>query len=107
VNRVPLPLNLAQSAAAPVAGLAAVLASTVGARSRYTPPGHTGDPQVVVPGQPSSSVLALRMQSRQLPVQMPPLGTSLPDPEGLALVHRWIGHALAIQDSEAPKETLP
>jgi hypothetical protein len=35
------------------------------------------------------------MQSRDSRVQMPPLGTSLPDPDGLALIQRWITNDLS------------
>jgi hypothetical protein len=40
------------------------------------------------------------MRSRHPHVQMPPLGTQLPDAEGLALVETWIDRHLP-----APKET--
>jgi len=40
-------------------------------------------------------VLAVRMQSRHAQVQMPPLGSDAPDPEGLALVFRWITHDMS------------
>jgi hypothetical protein len=43
-----------------------------------------------VPGHSQSSVLPLRMRSRDPRVQMPPLGTTVPDAEALALVERWI-----------------
>jgi len=104
-NRVPLRLTLAQSVAAPVASRDAALASLLGAPSRYRPPGLGGAPQVVSPGQPDSSVLTLRMQSRHPQVQMPPLGTQVPDTEGSALVHRWIQHDLAPQPPR--KEASP
>lgn len=44
----------------------------------------------VVPGHARRSVLAARLRSRAPADQMPPLGTRLPDPEGIALVERWI-----------------
>lgn len=44
----------------------------------------------VAPGDRSSSVLAIRMRSRNLIEQMPPLGTRLIDEQGLALITRWI-----------------
>ena len=37
-----------------------------------------------------ASVLPLRMRSRDPRVQMPPLGTSVPDTEAIALIERWI-----------------
>lgn len=44
----------------------------------------------VTPGAAADSVLVARMRSRAPADQMPPLGTRLSDPEGLALVERWI-----------------
>jgi hypothetical protein len=35
-------------------------------------------------------VLLLRMQSRNPQVQMPPLGTRIPDTHALELIERWI-----------------
>ena len=104
-NRVPLRLTLAQSALQPVASRDAALASLHNAPSRYRPPGLVNlaeAARVVVPGQPDSSVLTLRMQSRHPQVQMPPLGTRVPDPEGLALVHRWIQHDLVPRKDTPP-----
>jgi hypothetical protein len=102
-SRVPLRLTLAQRAADPAAAHAEVLRSALGAASRYQPPDGDGAAVVVAPGNAQASVLALRMQSRHPQVQMPPLGTSLADAEGLALVHRWI----AGTHSPNPKETPP
>jgi len=102
-NRVPLPLTLAQRAGDPAAARAEVLRTTIGAASRYRPPEADGASVVVVPGDPNNSLLAVRMQSRHAQAQMPPLGTSVPDTEGLALIHRWI----ASIDSSDRKETTP
>jgi len=55
----------------------------------------------VVPGRPDESILALRMRSRSPMLQMPPLGTRIPDAEGLALVEGWIQH-----DLKPEQETL-
>ena len=101
-NQVPLPLTLAQSAADPQARRRQALRSAVEVPSRYRPPGVAGQAQVVVPGQATASVLALRMQSRQALMQMPPLGTDVPDTEGLALITRWINH-----DLPHPQESQP
>jgi hypothetical protein len=92
--QVPLPLTLAQSVSDPLATLHKVLHSMVDAPSRYRLRGTGGEAQVVAPGDPAASVLAVRMQSRNPQVQMPPLGTNAPDPEGLALVYQWITHDL-------------
>jgi hypothetical protein len=44
----------------------------------------------VVPGHPGSSVVALRMRSREPTRQMPPLGSTVVDTEAMALIARWI-----------------
>lgn len=48
----------------------------------------------VVPGNPSASVLALRMRARDPVSRMPPLGTRIVDDEGVALVEDWIQQML-------------
>lgn len=88
-GRVPLRLTLAQSVSDPAASRNAALRSALEAPSRWQP-APAAEAHILVPGRPEASVLAQRMQSRQPRVQMPPLGTELTDPEGLALVHRWI-----------------
>jgi hypothetical protein len=100
--RVPLNLTLAQRAADPAAARAEVLRATLDAVARYQPAG-AGDAVIVAPGRPEASLLASRMQSRHSQVQMPPLGTQLPDPEGLALIQRWIAQL----DSSPRKENSP
>jgi mono/diheme cytochrome c family protein len=95
---VPVRLTLSHSVSSASASHARVLQSMVDAGSRYRPPGGPAEPQVVVPGQPGLSVLALRMRSRHPQVQMPPIGTRIADPEGLALIERWIASDL----SQAP-----
>jgi hypothetical protein len=94
-SRVPVRLTLAQSATDAQGSRSEVLRSAVDAPSRYRPPGVADDARVVVPGSTQASVLAVRMQSRHAQVQMPPLGSDAPDPEGLALVFRWITHDLS------------
>jgi hypothetical protein len=101
--RVPLDLTLAQRAADPGAARAEVLRATLEAVARYQPAGTDGHAVIVAPGRPQASLLASRMQSRHAQVQMPPLGTQVPDPEGLALVQRWIAEL----DSSQRKETSP
>jgi len=49
----------------------------------------------IVPGRPEQSVLVMRMRSRNPILQMPPLGTQIPDAEGVALVEGWIRHELS------------
>ncbi|HUG25923.1 hypothetical protein [Piscinibacter sp.] len=101
-SQAPVRLTLAQSAADPASSVRDVLRSAVEAPSRYRPPGAVGEAQVVVPGSPQASVLGVRMRSRHPRVQMPPLATDVPDPEGLALVYRWITHDLPTRKEPKP-----
>lgn len=103
-TQVPLALTLAQRVADPAAALHEVLQSTLGAPSRFRPLGGPG-PHIVEPGRPGESVLTWRMQTRQPQHQMPPLGTELPDTEGLALVQRWIASQPPLPDPR--EETHP
>ncbi len=93
-GRAPVRLMLAQSVVDPYASRAAVLGSALRMASRSRPPGLEGETHSIVDGASGSSVLALRMASRDAQVQMPPLGTEIPDPQGLALVRRWIDRHL-------------
>jgi hypothetical protein len=90
---VPVGVLLAQSVAEPDSG-AAVVRSLLGAASRFRPADVQHATQLVVPGAASASVLPLRMRSRDPRVQMPPLGTEIPDSEALALIERWIDRSL-------------
>jgi mono/diheme cytochrome c family protein len=101
-SQVPVSLTLAQSVTDPEASLRDVLRSALDAPTEYRPPGTADDHPAIVPGRPHDSVLTVRMKSRHPHVQMPPLGTQVPDPEGLALVHRWI-----TQDLPHRKELRP
>jgi uncharacterized repeat protein (TIGR03806 family) len=47
------------------------------------------DASVVMAGDPAKSVLLARMTA-QGSARMPPLGTALPDPDGVALIEAWI-----------------
>lgn len=104
-SHAPVRLVLAQSVASAEASTRQVLRSTVGVASRYRPPGVGGThgaTLLVEPGRADASVLALRLRSRQLQMQMPPLGTRQPDPEGLALIDHWINHDLLTRKEPAP-----
>ena len=89
-----VPLVLAQAAGSPEESRRRVLESAVGARSRFRPPGASGQVYVIVAGRPEASVLNWRMQSRHPLGQMPPLGTLVPDPDGISLIERWISTEL-------------
>ncbi|CAG0952933.1 hypothetical protein BURK1_00294 [Burkholderiales bacterium] len=78
-----------------------VLRSMIGRASLYPAAGHATGARVVAPGSARASVIATRMRSRDPQVQMPPLGTRIPDDEGLSLVERWINSL------EPTKETAP
>lgn len=45
---------------------------------------------LIAPGDPAASAVLYRMQSRELGVGMPPLGSELPDPQGIEAVRAWI-----------------
>lgn len=96
---VPVRLNLQQRVADADAAAQAVRSTLIDAPSRWRPPGAVLP--MVTPGDPERSVLWLRMASRDPRRQMPPLGTHIPDPEGLALVAAWIRSSLT--DKENPR----
>lgn len=89
---VPVELQLALDPADIAAGekmLGALLKGT----TRYRAPGESST-QLLVPGDPTASVLLLRMRSRDPRVQMPPIGTDMPDHDALALIERWVRNDL-------------
>ena len=98
---VPVGIVLAQDVLSPVA-TAKVMRSLLDAPSRFVPSGRTTVSPVVAPGDSSNSVLPLRMRSRNPQVQMPPLGTAIADPAGLALIERWIDHDLPSTQEHQP-----
>ncbi|HXV41225.1 MAG TPA: hypothetical protein VD701_09710 [Steroidobacteraceae bacterium] len=61
--------------------------------SRYRPRG-AADLHQVVPGDAARGTLLARMRSRDPRIQMPPLGTALPDAEAIALLEKWINEDL-------------
>lgn len=90
---VPVRLNLQQRVGDAEAARRAVRATLVDAPSRWQATVGTALP-MVAPGDPERSVLWQRMATRDPRRQMPPLGTHIPDPEGLALVAAWIRQSL-------------
>ncbi len=64
-----------------------IIRSTVGVEPMFDEPEASA---VIAPGDPSDSALYLRMQQRGTDAQMPPLATTEPDDEGLALVRAFI-----------------
>ncbi|MCW5661151.1 MAG: hypothetical protein KIT60_25905 [Burkholderiaceae bacterium] len=94
---VPLRLTLAQSAAQPEASRSDVLGSVLAVAGRFRTPAWPHATNLIEPGAPGRSTLALRMRSRDARLQMPPLGTDIADDEGLRLVERWIRHDLSLE----------
>ncbi|WP_129779781.1 hypothetical protein [Peristeroidobacter soli] len=86
---VPVDLQLAQDVTDP-ASTEKVLQSLRSSSSQFRLPGTTAAVPLVSPGASHNSALLIRMRSRDASVQMPPLGTAIPDSEGLALIARWI-----------------
>jgi hypothetical protein len=104
---VPVNMVLAQDVTDPVV-VDKVLRSLIGASSRFHLDGTQTAVKLVAPGEAHVSVLPLRMRSRDPRVQMPPLGTAIPDSVGLALIERWIDHDLQRDhDLQHDKELRP
>jgi hypothetical protein len=85
-----LEMTLAQRVVAPPAAQDAVKRSIVNVSSQFRARGAPRDAARIEPGHPGSSVIALRMNSRDPLQQMPPLGTQAVDTEALSLLARWI-----------------
>ncbi len=98
---VPVSMVLAQSIADPVR-TDQMLRALIGGPSRFRPADARAPLPLVAPGAARASVLTMRMRSRDPRVQMPPLGTAIPDSAGLALIERWIDH-----DLQQPQELRP
>jgi hypothetical protein len=77
-------LVLAQRAADPDASAARTLETLFGRESRFRAPAASALAR--------DDVVTQRMQSQNPYSRMPPLGVSVPDREGIALVQRWIQH---------------
>ena len=90
----PVRLVLAQRVADAAASRHRMLQTTVGVTARLQPAAAAPPVQRIAPGLPDDSLLLQRMRSRHAALQMPPLGTAQPDPEGLALIERWIANDL-------------
>ncbi len=86
---VPVGIDVIDDVVAGAAGVALRLATMLDRPSRFRPNGHTAG-LIVAPGNAATSMLALRMRTRDPNTQMPPLGTDLVDTEGIALIERWI-----------------
>ncbi len=82
-------MTLAQRVAAP-ASSRAVLGSIVGVESQFHARGAPAGTPRIAPGREDTSVIAMRMASRDPLQRMPPLGTTAIDAEALRLIGRWI-----------------
>jgi hypothetical protein len=89
-HRAPLDLMLWQSAAHPAQSRRQALASMLDAKPRFAGTPDAAQDAVVVPGDPARSLLLARMHTREPRVQMPPIGTRIPDLEGIERVRQWI-----------------
>lgn len=94
-----LDLALDQRAANPEESAVRSLVSLVGRYSRYGPAG-AAETRRVKPGHSGESLLVTRMRSHDPLVRMPPLGVSVADAAGLALIERWIDHDLKPQEKQ-------
>ncbi len=84
-----LDMTLAQRVATPDSA-GDVLRSIVGVESQFQPRGASADARRIAAGHEATSVIALRMASRDPLQQMPPLGTVAIDTEAMRLIGRWI-----------------
>lgn len=84
-----LDMTLAQRVAAPAAANP-VLESIVDVESQFHARGAPAGAPRIAPGHEATSVIALRMASRDPLQQMPPLGTTAIDAEAMRLIGRWI-----------------
>jgi hypothetical protein len=96
-----LDLVLAQQASNTTASAARTHASLMERVSRFRPHG-AAEAKRVVRGHPEQSVLVARMNSSDPRTRMPPLGVSVVDAEGVALIRRWIEQQIQHPQKEAP-----
>ena len=94
-------LVLQQRAADSYVSAQQTLDSLVGHASRFRMHGARTTSRIV-PGKADESVIAARMQSTNPLTRMPPLGVSIVDAEGVALVERWIQQDLTPQPETTP-----
>ncbi len=68
-----------------------------------------GDPanRLVVPGDPAHSVILGRLAAANGFTRMPPVGSSLPDPDGIALLTQWIQESLPATAGNVPPTAAP
>jgi hypothetical protein len=99
-SAVPVELQLALDPSDATAG-PRTIRTLLASESRYRTAG-AADARLVVPGDPQVGTLLARMRSRDPRIQMPPLGSAVPDLEAIALIEHWIE-----QDLKNNQETTP
>ena len=87
-SAVPVELQLAQDPSDARAG-ARTIHTLLESESRYRSAGAT-DTRLIVPGDSQAGTLLARMRSRDPRIQMPPLGSAIPDLEAIVLIEYWI-----------------
>jgi hypothetical protein len=87
-SAVPVELQLAQDPSDAAAG-ARTIRTLLDSESRYRSAGAT-DARLIVPGDSRAGTLLARMRSRDPRIQMPPLGSAIPDLEAIVLIEYWI-----------------
>jgi hypothetical protein len=85
-----LDMTLAQRVGGQSPASDAVRRSIVGVRGQVRTAGAAEGAARIAPGETSSSVVAMRMHSRNPSQQMPPLGTEVVDVVAMSLIARWI-----------------
>lgn len=99
-SAVPVELQLALDPSDGTAGTRTIR-TLLESESRYRSAG-AADTRLIVPGTSRSGTLLARMRSRDPRIQMPPLGSAIPDLEAITLIENWIE-----QDLKDNQETTP
>jgi len=87
-SAVPVELQLAQDPSDAAAG-AKTIRTLLDSESRYRSAGAEHS-RLIVPGDSQAGTLLARMRSRDPRIQMPPLGSAIPDLEAIVLIEYWI-----------------
>lgn len=102
----PLPdltLDLRHTAKARAQGVEPILATTVDQRGQFLIPGERGVGSLLVAsGDPARSSLVHRMATRNPDLQMPALGTILPDEVAVRRIEAWVRRLKAPAGATAP-----
>lgn len=88
-------LNLAQRVSAPAGDPLENLIAMARTPLRYR---SKDAERLLVPAQPEHSVLFYRLSSANPQTRMPPLGSVVPDPAGMASIGRWLRQMPALPE---------